>query len=89
MKTQIRAYSMPILVCMVLISKLGMMLHELEHDPLSEEVHYCAICLSGAPLESAVSGSGSYLSFFISRISSELCGLIMGPLLLYMSFVGF
>ena len=60
MKTQNRAFSLPMLVCMLLISKMGMMLHELEHDPLSEEEHYCAVCLSGTPLDNGPN-EGAYL----------------------------
>ena len=62
MKTQMRASSLSMLVCMLLISKMGMMLHELEHDPLSEEEHYCAVCLSGTPLDNGPN-EGAYLLF--------------------------
>jgi len=39
------------LVLVILIAKMGLMLHELEHDPLSEESHGCALCLSAPSLD--------------------------------------
>ena len=61
MNIQTHASFLPMLVCVLLISKIGMMLHELEHDPLSEEAHYCVICLSGAPLDSGANDNSYFL----------------------------
>ena len=62
MKIQTHTSSLTMLVCVLLISKMGMMLHELEHDPFSEEEHYCVICLSSASLDTGPSDS-YYLLF--------------------------
>jgi len=62
---------MPMLVCALLISTIGMMLHELEHDPFGEEAHFCAICLSSAPLDNDT-GNDTYLIFTaVSERASE------------------
>ena len=64
MEIKTRTSSLTLLVCVMLISKMGMMLHELEHDLFSEEKHYCAICLSSTPLDTGPSDS-YYLLFNI------------------------
>ena len=43
--------SLPVLVLLLVISKIGGMMHAFEHNPLSEEEHHCLVCIPAQSLE--------------------------------------